>query len=507
MEITVLIPLYNGIEFLKHTLESVIKQTYKSWTLIIGVNGHGPEGGDCMKTVNQILQQLGDSRIRAINLPNAKTISDADNALLDLATTEWVAHTDADDLWHPQKLELQIQTLQQLQLRGISVDLLGTATKYFGEMNHQVPIPSGLLSETNFIKHNPIIHSSILVKRDKIRYPPFEESGAVQDYAVYLEMIGRGSWLYNIEHILTYHRVHKKSFFNQSGKQNPQEVSSRFFKPDNSAGMATIVTAFYDMPSKYPKEKYLVWLRHFFESCPGPMVIFLEEKYLSEISDMRKKFMNQTMLVVLPREEWMANKKFGHKVWEYQLTKDPEGHIHSPDLYKIWYEKKEFVKKVIEANPFHTKKFIWCDAGVVRDEEVKSWVAGFGREDRIPEDKLLLLQIDPFTEDDIILQADGIPGNFLKKNRIGGTIQAGTALTWKQWSDRYDQMLSKYLVAGRFIGKDQSIMANCILEAPSEVLCIYPPKGRYRHPIQIWFFLVLWLSANEKRFKLLLEGF
>jgi glycosyltransferase involved in cell wall biosynthesis len=506
MEITVLLPLYNGIQFLKQTLESVLQQTHRRWSLIIGVNGHGLNGGDCMKRVQEILLELKDSRIRAINLPNVKTISEADNALLDLATTEWIAHIDADDLWHPQKLEIQLQTLQQLELRGVSVDLLGTGTQYFGELQHKVPLPCGLLSETNFINNNPITHSSIMVRRNKIRYPSFKENPGTQDYAAYLEMIGRGSWLYNVEHVLTFHRVHAQSSFNQSGKQNPLEVSSRFFKPE-AVPCATIVTAFYDMPSKAPKEKYLGWIRDFFETCSAPMVIFMEEKYFAEISEMRKNYKDQTKLIILPREEWMANKRFGHKVWELQVEKDTESNIHSPDLYKIWYEKKEFVKKVIEINPFHTKKFIWCDAGIVRDEEVKSWMPGFGRADRIPEDRLLLLQVDPFTEDDVVLQADGIPGNFLKKNRIGGGIQAGTALTWKRWSDRYDEMVSKYLVAGRFIGKDQSIMANCILEAPSEVLCVHPPKGRYRHPIQIWFFLVLWLSANEKRFKLLLEGF
>ena len=156
-------------------------------------------------------------------------------------------------------------------------------------------------------------------------------------------------------------------------------------------------------------------------------------------------------------------------------------------------------------NPFGHSKFVWCDAGAVRCREVQGWINGFARADRIPEDKLLLLQIDHFTDDDCVLQADGLYGNFQKKNRIGGTIQAGSSKTWLTWSDKYDEMMDKYLERGRFVGKDQSIMASIILENPQLVLLINPP-GRYRHPLNIWFFLALWLSANDRRFKSLLDG-
>ena len=37
--ISILIPLYNGIEFLEDSVNSVINQTYKNWELLIGING------------------------------------------------------------------------------------------------------------------------------------------------------------------------------------------------------------------------------------------------------------------------------------------------------------------------------------------------------------------------------------------------------------------------------------------------------------------------------------
>ena len=38
--ISVLIPIYNGIEFIDESVQSVINQTYCDWELLIGINGH-----------------------------------------------------------------------------------------------------------------------------------------------------------------------------------------------------------------------------------------------------------------------------------------------------------------------------------------------------------------------------------------------------------------------------------------------------------------------------------
>ena len=40
--ITILMPIYNGIEFIEESVKSIIKQTYTEWELIIGINGHLP---------------------------------------------------------------------------------------------------------------------------------------------------------------------------------------------------------------------------------------------------------------------------------------------------------------------------------------------------------------------------------------------------------------------------------------------------------------------------------
>ena len=58
--ITVVVPLYNGIEFLEECLTSVRAQIFQDWICIIGVNGHGPGGGPVMTQAISVVGELQD---------------------------------------------------------------------------------------------------------------------------------------------------------------------------------------------------------------------------------------------------------------------------------------------------------------------------------------------------------------------------------------------------------------------------------------------------------------
>ena len=47
--ISILMPIYNGIEFINESVSSIILQTFGEWELIIGINGH-PENSEVFKT-------------------------------------------------------------------------------------------------------------------------------------------------------------------------------------------------------------------------------------------------------------------------------------------------------------------------------------------------------------------------------------------------------------------------------------------------------------------------
>ena len=40
--ISILMPIYNGIEFIEESVSSILRQKYDQWELLIGINGHPP---------------------------------------------------------------------------------------------------------------------------------------------------------------------------------------------------------------------------------------------------------------------------------------------------------------------------------------------------------------------------------------------------------------------------------------------------------------------------------
>ena len=200
------------------------------------------------------------------------------------------------------------------------------------------------------------------------------------------------------------------------------------------------------------------------------------------------------MVVGLPFSELNAFRKLPASVWRDACALDTEQN-HSAELYALWYEKKEFVLRTIHTNPFHSSKFVWCDAGIGRFPGWIQNIQGFPDETRIPLNRMLVLQIDPFQEADSIEGANGIYGNFGTCSRVGGGILASGIEGWSTWSKAYDAVLLKYLHAGRFIGKDQNIMASAIMEYPQLATLIQRPT--LLGPIAGWFYLLIYLAGLQ----------
>ncbi len=105
--VSIIMPSYNTGRFIKETIESVLAQTYTNWELIIV--------DDCSNdnTDDVVSGYLSDSRIRyIINDINSGAAVSRNRALRE-ANGKWIAFLDSDDLWHPEKLEKQIDFMNR----------------------------------------------------------------------------------------------------------------------------------------------------------------------------------------------------------------------------------------------------------------------------------------------------------------------------------------------------------------------------------------------------------
>jgi len=221
-EVTVIIPLYNGFEFLEGSLESTRRQTFKNWVGIVAVNGHGKTGEPVLSKVRALVDSLGMSEVfDVINLPDIKGGAAAITKAAEIATTPFVAHLDCDDIWLPKKLETQMKLIDSDDEIGI----VGTMCRYFGDSSDIPVLPPGELRKSDFVKRNPMIHSSVLIRRELAVYT---DEFVAYDYDCWVRNMLYGIKIINIDTILVFHRVHMKSFYNASGKQDPELVQKKY---------------------------------------------------------------------------------------------------------------------------------------------------------------------------------------------------------------------------------------------------------------------------------------
>lgn len=244
-----------------------------------------------------------------------------------------------------------------------------------------------------------------------------------------------------------------------------------------------VVSAFYRIPSKFAVERYFQWMEPFFTKTTFSLVLFTEAELLPIFQHWCEKRGNRVVLVGLPFPQFRALQKWGPDFWIQQKRKDHE-ESHTPELYCMWYEKKEFVLRAMEL--FRADSYIWCDSGILRFPDWLEKMGRFPRAEKVEAGKMTLLQIAEFGEMDTSLT------NFQHVNRVGGGIQAADRETWIWWSEQYDAMMNNYIATNRFCGKDQSIMASIALDSPGRVTLIKPPLDLDGY--SKWFWLLLWLS-------------
>lgn len=107
--VSVLMPVYNGQGTIRLAIKSLLYQTYKNWECII-INDGSDDGTEFI-----IRDYKEDNRFKIISLPKNLGRGAARQIGLENAEGDYIAYLDADDLYHPRKLEIQVEYLEANQ--------------------------------------------------------------------------------------------------------------------------------------------------------------------------------------------------------------------------------------------------------------------------------------------------------------------------------------------------------------------------------------------------------
>lgn len=177
---------------MEQALNSTLTQTLPPTEILLIDDASGDGSLDLLRQ----LETVHAPHVKVISLPKNMGPGVARNAGWETATQPWLAFLDADDMWHPRKLEIQWAWL----LAHPEVALCGHASKFLqGQMN--IPIeesPAAIpLSMKKMLISNRLPTRSVMLRRDL----PFRFRGkdVTEDYLLWLEVISAGYPAYRLE--------------------------------------------------------------------------------------------------------------------------------------------------------------------------------------------------------------------------------------------------------------------------------------------------------------------
>lgn len=169
--VTVIMPAYNASSYVEATIRSVLAQTVSDIELIV-VN-------DCSKdNTAEIVEEFAkaDRRVRLITLDsNFGRPAGPRNLGVREARAEWVAFIDSDDIWHPRKLELQLEALEKTGAQFCSTQIRDFAD---GTEPQFAEIGTPAIERIGFVRQAMKVRtptSSVVARRDLLLRNPFNE--------------------------------------------------------------------------------------------------------------------------------------------------------------------------------------------------------------------------------------------------------------------------------------------------------------------------------------------
>lgn len=202
--VSVIMPCYNMEGFVADTIRSVRNQTFVDWELLI-VDDASTDG--TVALVQSLAEQ--DDRIDFSINPEHAGIAPTRNSCIKKSKGRFLAFLDADDIWHPEKLERQLHFMleRQIGFSYSSYDLIDESGQSLGKTIKA----AGNLNYTAYLRNTIIGCSTVMVDTDRVGpvvVPNFRTS---EDAATWLDILKKGFVAYAIEEPLTSYKIRQKS--------------------------------------------------------------------------------------------------------------------------------------------------------------------------------------------------------------------------------------------------------------------------------------------------------
>ena len=205
-KVSIITPTYNSANYIIDTIVSVQRQSYQNWEMLIVDDFSSDE--TCEIVVDM---RKKDSRIRLMQKKENGGAAMARNMALENATGRFIAYLDADDLWYPEKLRMQVSFMLEngygftCTSYEVISDIGTTLNKYvhmLPKLDYMGYLCNNLLQTVGIMADITIVDKQCLVMPLILRR---------QDAATWLQVLKSDVCCYGLDIILAQYRRTKNS--------------------------------------------------------------------------------------------------------------------------------------------------------------------------------------------------------------------------------------------------------------------------------------------------------
>ncbi len=201
MLVSVIMPTYNCGKFISDSIDSVIAQTVSDWEIIIADDCSTDNTGDILRPYLEKYPNIHYYCLEKNGGPAA-----ARNLAMKKATGRYIAFLDSDDLWHPEKLEKQIEFMRK-------TGAVFSATAY-----NQIDVDGKKLNtavfppkKTDYKKcirlSNPIGNLTAMFDRESLGDFEVPLIKKRNDFALWLKILSKTDYCYGMDEVLGSYRL------------------------------------------------------------------------------------------------------------------------------------------------------------------------------------------------------------------------------------------------------------------------------------------------------------
>jgi len=198
--VSIITPTYNSSKYIEKTISSVLNQTYSDWEMLIT--------DDCSEdnTVSIINSYIkDDKRIKLFELKSNLGAGIARNNSIEKSSGKYVSFLDSDDLWHPDKLKIQIGLMKENRW-GFSHTSYGYISPNGKKIKSTFHVSNHPVKYRDILKRTEISCLTAIYNQELIGKYFMSEHRRKQDYALWLAILNDGIESHPIDIELAYYR-------------------------------------------------------------------------------------------------------------------------------------------------------------------------------------------------------------------------------------------------------------------------------------------------------------